>query len=58
MYYFRERKECNFVVFEGESCKWLIQVMGKVHVDNQQRELDGFLEAMIFFEKKKDLYLR
>lgn len=50
-YYFRERKECDFVVFEGESCKWLIQVTEKVHVDNKQRELDGLLEAMAFFEK-------
>ncbi len=57
IYYFRERKECDFVVFEGESCKWLIQVTEKVHVDNQQREIDGLLEAMTFFEKNEGYIL-
>ena len=57
LYYFRERKECDFVVFEGESCKWLIQVTEKVHVDNQQRELDGLLEAMAFFGQKEGFIL-
>lgn len=50
-YYFRERKECDFVVFEDKSYKWLIQVTEKVHVNNQQRELNGLLEAMTFFGK-------
>ncbi|SFU04179.1 hypothetical protein SAMN04489724_3554 [Algoriphagus locisalis] len=57
LYYFRDRKECDFVVFEGESCKWLIQVTEKVHVDNKQRELDGLLEAMDFFEKTEGFIL-
>ncbi|MBB6327084.1 hypothetical protein FHS59_002712 [Algoriphagus iocasae] len=57
MYYFRERKECDFVVFDGEYCKWLIQVTEKVHVDNKRRELDGLLEAMVFFEKKEGFIL-
>lgn len=57
MYYFRERKECDFVVFDGEYCKWLIQVTEKVHVDNKRRELDGLLEAMAFFEKKEGFIL-
>ena len=57
MYYFRERKECDFVVFEEESCKWLIQVTEKVHVDNRQRELDGLMEAMAFFGKTEGFIL-
>lgn len=57
MYYFRERKECDFVVFEGESCKWLIQVTEKVHVDNRQREFDGLMEAMVFFGKTEGFIL-
>jgi predicted AAA+ superfamily ATPase len=57
LYYFREQKECDFVVFEGESCKWLIQVSEKLHVDNQKRELDGLFEAMAFFEKTEGFIL-
>ncbi|MBN3580936.1 ATP-binding protein [Algoriphagus aestuarii] len=57
MYYFRERKECDFVVFDGEYCKWLIQVTEKVHVDNQRREIDGLLEAMVFFGKTEGFIL-
>lgn len=57
IYYFRERKECDFVVFNGENCKWLIQVTEKLHVDNQKRELDGLLAAMNFFEKKEGFIL-
>jgi len=57
IYYFREVKECDFVVFEGESCKWLIQVTKKIHVDNQKRELDGLIEAMKFFGKQAGFIL-
>lgn len=57
IYYFREVKECDFVVFEGESCKWLIQVTQKIHVDNQKRELDGLAEAMNFFGKPEGFIL-
>jgi predicted AAA+ superfamily ATPase len=56
LHYFCERKECDIVVFEDESYKWLIQVTEKVHVNNQQRELNGLLEAMIFFWKDRRIY--
>lgn len=56
-YYFRERKECDFVVFEGDSCKWLIQVTERIHIDNQKRELDGLTEAMEFFGKTEGYIL-
>lgn len=57
LFYFREKKECDFVVFEGDSCKWLIQVTQKVHPDNQKREMDGLAEAMDFFEKTEGFLL-
>ncbi len=57
LYYFKEMKECDFVVFEGNSCKWLIQVTERLHSDNQKREMDGLLEAMGFFEKSEGFIL-
>ncbi len=57
LYYFKEMKECDFVVFEGNTCKWLIQVTEKLHVDNQKREMDGLLEAMEFFGKTEGYIL-
>jgi len=57
LYYFKEMKECDFVVFEGNTCKWVIQVTEKLHVDNQKREMDGLLEAMEFFGKTEGFIL-
>ncbi|MDR7128786.1 putative AAA+ superfamily ATPase [Algoriphagus sp. 4150] len=56
-FYFRENKECDFVVFEGDSCKWLIQVTERIHLDNQKREVDGLTEAMEFFGKTEGFIL-
>jgi uncharacterized protein len=50
--YFREQKECDFVVFEKGKCKMLIQVCEQVHSENKDREINGLLEAMAFFEMK------
>lgn len=52
IYYFKEKKECDFIVFEHSECKYLIQVCANLHADNRQREMDGLLEAMIFFGVK------
>ena len=57
LYYFSERKECDFVVFENNRCKWLIQVTERLHSDNKQREIDGLMEAMSFFEKEDGFIL-
>jgi len=53
LYYFNERRECDFVVMENKQCKWVIQVTEQVHGDNKQRELDGLVEAMTFFGKEE-----
>lgn len=53
LYYFREDKECDFVVFEKDKCKAVIQVTVTINGDNQQRELAGLNEAMSFFKLKK-----
>jgi uncharacterized protein len=49
LYYFKEKKECDFVVFEGTVCRWLIQVTHELHPDNRDREVEGLVEAMEFF---------
>lgn len=50
LFYFRERQECDFVVFEGNSCKWLIQVCDTLHPDYRDREINGLMEAMEFLK--------
>ena len=50
MYYFREKRECDFVLFEQEKCVKAIQVCQEVHAENQEREISGLLEAMTFFD--------
>lgn len=57
LFYFKDRRECDFVVFEGSVCKWLIQVTEKIHPDNRDREVEGLVEAMIFFEMDEGFIL-
>jgi uncharacterized protein len=52
LYYYRENKECDFVVFDKDKCKMAIQVCEEVHSDNKDRELAGLMEAMDFFKLK------
>ncbi len=49
LFYFRENRECDFVVFEDRKCKKLIQVCEELNHDNLKREMDGLQEAMKFF---------
>lgn len=57
LFYFREKNECDFVVFEKNKCKMAIQVCQEVHSENMKRELNGLLEAMQFFKLKEGLIL-
>jgi predicted AAA+ superfamily ATPase len=50
LYYYRGKTECDFVVREKGKIISLIQVCSELHRDNLQREMDGLLEAMNFFE--------
>ena len=49
IFYFREDKECDFVVFEQQKCVMAIQVCEQVTPDNQKREMEGLIEAMKYF---------
>ena len=49
LFYFRENRECDFIVFENRACKMVIQVSETLDHDNEQREIEGLLEAMDYF---------
>lgn len=55
LFYFKEKGECDFVVFDKEKCTMLIQVCDEVHSENKDREINGLLEAMKFFELKEGI---
>lgn len=49
IYYFAEKKECDFVVCERGKIKEIYQVSWYLGADNLDRELAGLSEAMEFF---------
>jgi len=52
LYYFNENsKECDFIATENNEVKQIIQVCYKLTISNQDREINGLLEAMDFFDK-------
>ena len=53
LFFYRENKECDFVVFDKDKCKMLIQVCEEIHSDNKDRELAGLNETMNFFKLKE-----
>ena len=55
IYYFAEKKECDFVVFNNGKISELYQVCLQLDQDNLDRELTGLIEAMNFFNLKKGI---
>jgi predicted AAA+ superfamily ATPase len=53
IFYFKEKNECDFVIFEKNKCTDLIQVCYDVNLDNQHREINGLVEAMKYFNLQK-----
>lgn len=53
MFYFREKNECDFVLFDKGKCTTALQVCYEINGDNKKRELDGLVEAMQFFDLKE-----
>ena len=51
--YFKGKKECDFVVRSNNQSIELIQVCYELNIDNKDREINGLLEAMDFFELKE-----
>jgi predicted AAA+ superfamily ATPase len=52
IFYFSDKKECDFVVISKRKIESLIQVTDHLGADNRQREIAGLLAAM----KKYDLF--
>lgn len=57
LHYFREKGECDFVLSKNRSVTDLIQVCVEVSAENKDREVNGLLEAMNFFELNKGTIL-
>lgn len=57
LHYFREDKECDFVVMKQKKCLFLIQVCLELNGDNLHRETRGLKEAMDFFNMKEGYIL-
>jgi uncharacterized protein len=53
LYYFNEKKECDFVVMKKGKVVELIQVCYLLTAENLKRETEGLLEAMEFFKVKQ-----
>lgn len=54
LYYFNERgKECDFIATRNNEVEQLIQVCFQLTLNNQDREINGLLEAMDFFNKEE-----
>ncbi|MEM8895892.1 MAG: ATP-binding protein [Bacteroidota bacterium] len=53
IYYFRDKGECDFVVMSSKKAAHILQVCSEVHPDNLQREMNGLIEALAYFNKKE-----
>lgn len=51
--YFKQAGECDFVTFDKEEIQDAVQVCYNLNQDNLQRELNGLVEAMKFFNLSK-----
>lgn len=49
--YFRQKKECDFVVFQSKEFAGAYQVCAELNLDNKDREIKGLIEALTFFDK-------
>lgn len=57
VFFFNEKKECDFVVKNGFRIEEAIQVCYGFFEENKKRELGGLLEAMHFFKLKEGIIL-
>jgi hypothetical protein len=57
IFYFQDKKECDFVVKKGSDIISAIQVCYKLDSENKGREIEGLIEAMSMFKLKEGLIL-
>lgn len=51
IYYFMEKNECDFVVFQQGKIQGLYQVCRQLDQNNMDREISGLMEAMNYFSQ-------
>jgi len=57
IFYFRENKECDFLVKEKNAITRAIQVCYEINEDNKRREIDGLMEALEKFDLSEGVIL-
>ena len=57
VYYYKGKKECDFIVREKGKITEAIQVTKRLEIDNEKRELDGLGEAIERFKLKTGLII-
>jgi len=57
IFYFRRKNECDFIIKKGLKVVQAIQICWKINDENQDREINGLLEAMQEFKLKESLIL-
>lgn len=57
LYYFKDNGECDFIVKQGQDINQIIQVCTEIHSDNKNREINGLIAALKFFNKTEGLIL-
>ncbi|MFA6160037.1 MAG: ATP-binding protein [Parcubacteria group bacterium] len=57
IFYFSDKKECDFVVASKRKIESLIQVTNHLDMDNREREIGGLLEAMEKYKLSSGLIL-
>lgn len=53
LYYFRENRECDFVLMKNKRIWMAVQVCFELNNDNKDREINGLIEAMNFFSLRE-----
>ena len=57
IYYFKNQRECDFVIKERGAIHSVIQVCARLNSDNKLREIEGLFEAMVYFDLNEGFLL-
>ncbi|MBU0894882.1 MAG: ATP-binding protein [Nanoarchaeota archaeon] len=57
IFYYSDKKECDFLIIKNKSVKQTIQVCYELNEENREREIEGLTDAMEKFKLKKGLLL-
>ncbi|MBN2484429.1 MAG: ATP-binding protein [Bacteroidales bacterium] len=55
--YFKQTRECDFIAFGSRQVEGAYQVCMDLNLDNKNREIEGLIEALDFFELKSGTIL-